>query len=76
MIRWVFFSSLGWMTVGVQSTSGLPLVRPRTTVNSEAYDRGLLSSPNFTVAFTVKGTFAPVASPGVITAPVMCACSL
>lgn len=45
--------SCGWITVGAQSTSGRPVVRPRTTVSSEEYDQGLDFPSNDTVAFTV-----------------------
>ncbi len=65
------FSSLpscGWMTEGCQSTTGFPLVRPRTTVSLDAYDSGLVAPSYVTSAATVNGTVVPVAAPGVITA--------
>lgn len=65
----------GWITVGAQSTRGLPVVSPRTTVSSEEYDQGLDFPWKETVAFTVYGTFAPTAGPGVITALVTWALS-
>lgn len=68
------FSS-GWITAGDQSTSGLPVVFPRTTVSSEEYDQGLDFPLKETVAFTVYGTFGPTAGPGVITALVTWALS-
>lgn len=67
--------SFGCTTVGDQSTSALPVVCPRTTVSSEAYDQGLLFPSYVTVALTVNGTLAPTAVPGVITALETRACS-
>ncbi len=44
----------------------MPVVSPRTTVNSEAYDRGFDFPSNVTVASTVYGTFVPTGGAGVI----------
>ncbi len=60
--------SFGWRTVGFHCTRGRPVVCPRTTVSSEAYDRSLDAPSYETVALTVNGTFVPTGAPGVITA--------